>query len=162
MFPLLQKILGLSHPTTKLAGSIDLDSVFHLVYKWRGLVIKLFKVQYSDLMEVCFNLVLFIDLTNNRLPVGNRLQLKLVFYSPDENRMSQYDVKVWMFLLFVVQILNNFTNWSLWLYRSLEYRVRESMSTLFRTKCHNSLIFWATESRFCMEVHMDIPNKLQK
>ena len=24
---------------------------------------------------------------------------------------------------------------------------------------HNSVIFWATDSKFCMEVHMDCPNK---
>ena len=90
MFPLLQNTLGLSNPTTKLADSIDFDS---LVYIRTSLVIKLFKVQYSDLIKVCFIQVLFVDLTDNRLTIGKRLQLELVFYSSDENRMSQYDVK---------------------------------------------------------------------
>ena len=36
-------------------------------------------------------------------------------------------------------------------------------SVLFRTKCHNSLIFWATDSRFCMEVRMNcLQGSMQK
>ena len=56
-------------------------------------MIKLFKVKYSDLIKVCFSPVLFVGLTDNRSTIGKRLQLELAFYSSDENRMSQYDVK---------------------------------------------------------------------
>ena len=33
---------------------------------------------------------------------------------------------------------------------------------LFRTNCHNLAIFWARDLRFCMEVHIEAPNKMCK
>ena len=44
--------------------------------------------------------------------------------------------------------------------RNEVWTVYRYMFVLFRTWCNNSLIFWATDSRFRMEVHMDHPDKM--
>ena len=50
----------------------------------------------------------------------------------------------------------------MWTVRT-KYKSTKSTKEVHKYKStHNSVIFWATDSRFCMEVRMDSPNKLQK